>query len=134
MPQLCFSFGELPTSQRQAVITLTEKSGRDKRLIKNWRPISLLNVDAKIISKILADQVKKIISSLISSNQTANVPGKYIEESVRRESDLIEFTDIHNVPGYLLTIDIEKAFDSVDHTSLFSTLKKLDLATISLIG
>ena len=47
-----FSVGELPTSQRQAVITLIEKSGRDKRLIKNWRPVSLLNVDAKIISQI----------------------------------------------------------------------------------
>ena len=55
-----FSVGELPTSQRQAVITLIEKSGRDKRLIKNWRPVSLLNVDAKIISKILADRVKKL--------------------------------------------------------------------------
>ena len=54
-----FSVGELPTSQRQAVITLIEKSGRDKRLIKNWHPISLLNVDAKIISKILVDRVKK---------------------------------------------------------------------------
>ena len=50
-----FSVGEVPTSQRQAVIILIEKKWRDKRLIKNWRPISLLNVDAKIIFKILAD-------------------------------------------------------------------------------
>ena len=101
---------------------MIEKSGRDKRLIKNWRPISFLNVDAKIISKILAGRVKKIISSLISSDQTAFVPGRYVGESVRLTSDLIEFTDIHNLPGYLLTIDIEKAFDS------------LDLTTISFIG
>ena len=46
-----FSKGVLSASQRQAVITLIEKKGRDKRLIKNWRPISLLNVDAKVISK-----------------------------------------------------------------------------------
>ena len=105
------------------MITLIEKSGRDKRLIKNWRPISLLNVDGKIISKILADRVKRIISSLISSDQKAYVPGRYIGESARLASDLIEFTDIHNIPSYLLTIDIEKAFDSVDHTSLCSTLK-----------
>ena len=61
---------------------------------------------------------------MISSDQTAYVPGRYIEESVRLTSDLIEFTDIHSIPGYLLTIDIEKAFDSVDHTFLCSTLKK----------
>ena len=56
-----FSNGESSASQRQAVITLIEKKGRDKRLIKNWRPISLLNVDAKVISKCLANRVKKVI-------------------------------------------------------------------------
>ena len=54
-----FEVGELSTSQTQSVITLIEKKGRDKRYIKNWRPISLLNVDAKILSKILASCVKK---------------------------------------------------------------------------
>ena len=53
-----FSQAELPTSKKQAVIALIEKKGRDKRYIKNWRPISLLNVDAKIISKILATRLK----------------------------------------------------------------------------
>ena len=43
--------GELSNSQKQAVITLLEKKGKDKTLIKNWRPISLINVDAKIASK-----------------------------------------------------------------------------------
>ena len=46
-----FYKGELCTSQRQAIIKLIEKKDKDKRLIQNWRPISLLNVDAKIISK-----------------------------------------------------------------------------------
>ena len=45
-PNYAFEVGQLSTSQRQAVITLIEKKGRDKRYIKNWRPISLLNVDA----------------------------------------------------------------------------------------
>ena len=105
----------LTTSQKQAVITLVEKKGKDKRYIKNWRPISLLNVDAKIISKVMANRLKKVIGTLISSDQTAYVPGRFIGESVRLVSDLIEHTDIHNLPGYLITIDIEKAFDSVDH-------------------
>ena len=52
----CFNYahdhGELSNSQKQAVITLLEKKGKDRRLIKkNWRPISLINVDAKIASK-----------------------------------------------------------------------------------
>ena len=55
-----FSVGDLPTSQRQAMTALILKSGTDKRLIKYWCPISLLNVDAKAIAKILADRVKKL--------------------------------------------------------------------------
>ena len=66
-----FEVGELSTSQRQAVITLIKEKSKDKRYIKNWRPISQLNVDAKILSKILASHVKKVISSLITSDQTA---------------------------------------------------------------
>ena len=54
-----FEVGELSTSQIQAVITLIEKKGKDKRYIKNWIPISLLNVDAKILSKILASPCQK---------------------------------------------------------------------------
>ena len=63
---------ELLTSQRQAVIKLTEKKDSDKRLIKNWRPISLLNIDLKlVITKALATRLKKVFSSLIPPNQTA---------------------------------------------------------------
>ena len=46
-----YEFGKLSNTPKQAIITLIELKGKDKRLIKNWRPISLINVDAKIISK-----------------------------------------------------------------------------------
>ena len=46
--------GELSTSQRQAIIRLIEKKDKDKTLLGNWRPISLLNVDVKILSRALA--------------------------------------------------------------------------------
>ena len=49
----------LCTSQRQAIIKLIEKKDRDERFIKNWRPISLLNVDSKIISKALSEKLKE---------------------------------------------------------------------------
>ena len=54
--------GELSIS-RQAIIKLIEKKDRDKRYIKNWRPISLLNVDTKIISKALLERLKNVLSS-----------------------------------------------------------------------
>ena len=64
-----------------------------------------------------------MISSLITSDQTAYVPGHVIGESIRLKSDLIEYSNIQNIPGYLVTVDIEKAFDSVDHTFLCSVLQ-----------
>ena len=52
---------KLSTSQRQAVIRLIEKKERDKRFLKNWRPISLLNDDYKIIAKALAARLKETL-------------------------------------------------------------------------
>ena len=68
-----YEFGELSNSQKQAIITLIEKKGKDKRLIKNWRPISLINIDAKIISKVLANRLEKVLPQIIHANQNAFV-------------------------------------------------------------
>ena len=59
--------GYLSISQRQATITLVEIKDRDKRFIKNWRPISLLNVELKIILKALSEKLIKVLPDLISS-------------------------------------------------------------------
>ena len=115
---------KLITSQRQAVIKLVEKKDKDKRFIKNWRPISLLNVDYKIISKVFALRVKEVLSDLISSQQTAYVPFRCISESGRLISDVIEMAELLKLRVYLVTIDIEKAFDSLDHTFLEAVLEK----------
>ena len=122
-----FEKGKLAPSQYQAVIVLIEKRGKDKRYIRNWRPISLLNVDTKILSKALASRLKKVIAQLISRDQTAYVPKRNICESIRLTSDLFEYADSHPISAYMVTADIEKAFDSVDHNFLFATLKKFGL-------
>ena len=82
-----FKVRELSTSQKQAVIKLIEKKNKDKRLIKNWRPISLLNVDTKLVSKVLAERLKTALN-LISSNQTAYLNGRFISEGGRLISEI----------------------------------------------
>ena len=114
----------LSISQRQAVIKLIEKKDRDKRYIKNWRPISLLNVDTKILSKVISNKLKTVLPTLIFSKQTADVKNRFIGESGRLISDIIEISGCFNITGFLVTMDIEKAFDSLDHSFLISVLKK----------
>ena len=103
-----FEVGELSSSQKLAMITLIEKKDKDKRLTKNWRPISLLNVDTKILSKALPSRLKSVIGFLVTSYQTAYVPGRFIGESVRLISDILEYTDNAEIPCYMLSVDIEK--------------------------
>ena len=71
---------KLSTSQLQAVVKLKEKKERDKRFIKNWCPISLLNVDYIIIAKALATRLKETLSKLISFQQTTYVKSRFIGE------------------------------------------------------
>ena len=85
----------LVTSQRQAVLKLLEKKDKDKRLISNWGLILLLNVDYKIISKIFASRLKKVLPNLISFQQTVYVAQRCINESGRLISDLLSVTKIN---------------------------------------
>jgi len=114
--------GELSNSQKQAVITLWEKKGKDKRLIKNWRSISLINVDAKIASKTLAKRLDPNLPELIQCSQNAYVKGRSIFDAVRTIDDILEYTKHTKMSGILVAIDFEKAFDSLDHTYLLKVL------------
>ena len=81
-------------------------------------------MDYKIISKALVLRLKKVLPNLILPQQTAYIENRFICESGRLIADIIEITDIFNEEGFLVTMDIEKAFDPVDHTFLISVLKK----------
>ena len=117
---------DLSISQRQAIIKLIEKKDRDKRYIKNWRPISLLNVDIKILSKALAKRLKEVLPCLIPAQQTAYVKNWNVGECGRLISDIIEIANTRKMEGFLVTMDVEKAFDSLDHTFLILVLKRFE--------
>ena len=103
---------EMSHSQKQAVITLIEKKGKDRNYLENWRPISLINVDAKIASKVIATRAIKVLPDIIHCNQTGYVKGRFIGEAARSIIDVMDYTKKQNIPGILLFIDFEKAFDS----------------------
>ena len=116
-----FREGQLSSNQRQAIIVLIEKRDKDKCFLKNWRPISLINVDAKIASKAIALGIKKVIGKLFHCDQTAFVCNRNIGESVCLIKRILEYTDENDIEASLFSADFEKAFDSVERSFIIST-------------
>ena len=84
-----------------------------------------MNVGLKIISKAFSEKLKKVLPELISSQQRTYVKNRYIGESRRLISDVIEIVKIKKIEVFLVIMDIEKAFDSLDHSLLISALQKI---------
>ena len=74
-----------------------------------------LHIDTKLISKVLAEKLKNVLPSLISSDQTDYAKGRFISEGVRLISDVLEICDNLQIKGFLMTVDIEEVFDSINH-------------------
>ena len=109
-----FRKGELSCTQRERIITCIPKGDKRRDSIKNWRPISLLNVVYKIGSAAIANRIKTMLPELINEDQTGFMSGRYISDNLRLIYDMVAYLKEKNLPGLLLNIDFEKAFDSVD--------------------
>ena len=101
--------GELTNSQKQGIIPLILKKGKDKRMVGSYHLITLLNVDLKIGSKAIAARVSKVLPVIIGEEQAAFVKDRYIGDAVRTVADVIQFTKFSNTPGILLNIDFEES-------------------------
>ena len=80
----------------------------------NWRPITLLNVDYKILAKAIAKGIQSTLPKLIHTDQTGFIKGRFIGQNVRLLIDLMEYTDVKKIPGILLFVDFEKTFDTIE--------------------
>ncbi|KAL9976393.1 hypothetical protein ACROYT_G013691 [Oculina patagonica] len=119
----CFEKGELSCSQKQAVITLIEKKGKDRSLLENWRPISLVNVDTKIMSKVIASRIKNVLPEIIHHNKTGYVKDRFIGETISSIYDVMDYTVEENIPGLMIFIDFKKAFGIVEWDFLLKCLE-----------
>ena len=119
-----FEEGELSISQRRGVITLIPKEDSDLLNIQNWRPITLLNIDYKIASKALAKRIESVLPKLVHSDQTGFMKGRYIGENIRLINDVMEYTMSEKKGGILVSLDFEKAFDTLEWQFI---MKVLDL-------
>ena len=110
-------------SQRRGIISLIPKKGKDKTILENLRPISLLNVDYKVLTKVIVNRIGKILPILINPDQTGYVKSHYIGENVRLINDVINDTDRLNKKGIAIFLDFKKAFDSIEWNYLSEMLR-----------
>ena len=120
----CFDSGCLSLSQRRGVISLSFKKG-DRLDPRNWRPISLLNVDYKLAARVIAGRLLNVIHLVVDKDQTCGVPGRFIGENVALLRDVVYYTTSFDIPAVILSLDQEKAFDRVDWGFMTSTLSTM---------
>ncbi len=120
--QSAFKNGLLSITQRRGQICLLPKKNKDPLRIKNWRPISLLNQDYKLLAKSVAGRIKSVLMKIIDPDQTGFIKGRYIGENIIKTLDLLAFAEKENIPGLLISIDFEKAFDCLEWKFLDKTL------------
>ena len=118
----------LSCSQTTSIITLIYKKD-DRMKIINWRPISLLCCDYKIIAKALANRTKNVLHSILSPTQTSSVPGRSIFQNLNLMRDILVFCDIKKINAFILSIDQEKAFDKLNRTFLLKILDRMNFGT-----
>jgi len=113
---------ELAHSQKLGIITVLPKGDKPREYLKNWRPISLLNVSYKVLAGVLANRMKSVLDTIIHNDQTGFIAGRYMCDNTRLLYDIMHFTSCKDIPGLILLIDFEKAFDSVSWRFLKTVL------------
>ena len=116
--------GIIPDEIKNGIITLVHKKNK-KEDLRNYRPISLLNTDLKIYTKILANRLKPLLQKILQSYQFA-APGKTITDATTLLRDLHDYVASRNLNAFFISLDFEKAFDSVNHEWLYTVLKKIN--------
>ena len=128
MVEHSYGKGMLPGNVRQGVLNLIPKNGKDQRLLKNLRPITLLNADYKIIEKAISMRLKDALKIIINKDQTGFMSNRLISTNIRKIFDILYYTKEENLDALVLSCDFLKCFDRVEFSCIEGSLNYFGFA------
>jgi hypothetical protein len=114
--------GELSETQKQGIIILIPKALHPSST-KDFRPITLLTTDYKILTKVLANRLKMYLAKLVNIAQKGSVPGRTILDAISTIRDVMKYKNTAKEAGCILSIDFQNAYDVIDHGYLLKVLE-----------
>ena len=118
----CYSQRKLCTTMKRGVLNLIPKPKKDSRYLKNLRPLTLLNVDYKIIEKTLAKRLDATLDEIINRDQTGFMANRRIAVNIRKVFDLMQHCENEQIEADLINLDYIKCFDRISFESILSSI------------
>ena len=114
----------LCTSQYEGLITLLLKLNKNEFDLCDYRPITLLNCDYKILSKVINNRLYQLLTKLIKNDQNGFIKGRSVADNIRLMFNVIDYANNEDLSGAVVSVDLYKAFDSLRWPFIFDMLRR----------